>query len=221
MESATHTFLPRTMNEMYRHLSIEVDRHITPNDTEERPTWSVNDGLEKFFQAEQRDVKCEKCEEGTTATQTLTVTSQPKALILQLKRFMVKEKPRIIRSSIGIPEKSEENKEDAEVEVPVVEMIISKNKDQVVVTESFDLGRYIPQQREPYGKYKLSGIVHHHGSTPSSGHYTADAVRGDGDEKQWVSFDDGTAYPANINKILKSPHSQRTAYLLLYTMETN
>ena len=103
--SVTDAVLPRTMNEMYRHLSVEVDRHETPDDAEERPTWSVNDGLEKFFQAEQRDVKCEKCEEGTTVTQTLVVTSQPKALILQLKRFMVKEKPRIIRSSIGSSER--------------------------------------------------------------------------------------------------------------------
>ena len=209
------------MNEMYRHLSIEVDRHITPPEVEVRPTWSVNDGLKRFFQAEQRDVKCEKCEEGTTATQTLVVSSQPKALILQLKRFVIKEKPRVIRPTIRTPERCDENSAETEVESPPVEMIISKNKDQVVIPESFDLGTYTPQQRGECGEYKLSGIVHHHGSTPSSGHYTADAVRGDGDEKQWVSFDDGTAYPANISKLLKSPHNQRTAYLLLYTLEAS
>ena len=209
------------MDEMYRHLSIEVDRHEIPEDAaEDRPKWTVSDGLQKFFESEQREVKCEKCDEGTTATQTLAVISQPKALILQLKRFVVREKVRITRSYIRKNEENEENKAEAEHQSPPpVEMIISKNKDPVVVPESFDLGTYLPQQKEGAGKYKLSGIVHHHGSTPSSGHYTADAVRLDGEDTAWVSFDDGNAYPANINKVLKSPHSQRTAYMLLYTLE--
>jgi uncharacterized UBP type Zn finger protein len=65
----------RTMDEMYRHLSIEVDRHEQKED-EVRPKWTVTEGLEKFFQSDQRELKCEKCEEGTTATQTLSVTSR-------------------------------------------------------------------------------------------------------------------------------------------------
>jgi uncharacterized UBP type Zn finger protein len=63
------------MDEMYRHLSIEVDRHEQKED-EVRPKWTVTEGIEKFFQSDQREVKCEKCEEGTTATQTLSVKSR-------------------------------------------------------------------------------------------------------------------------------------------------
>lgn len=71
----TSSFLCRTMDEMYRHLSIEVDRHEQV-EGEERPKWTVKEGLQKFFQSEQREIKCEKCKEGTTATQTLFVKSR-------------------------------------------------------------------------------------------------------------------------------------------------
>jgi ubiquitin C-terminal hydrolase len=211
----------RTMNEIYRHLSIEVNRHVVPEgDVAERPLWTVNDGLQKFFASEKRDVKCEKCQHGTTATQTLAIRSQPKALILHLKRFVVREKSRITTTSHN--RRLQESRDDAAQQVqvvpPPVEMIIAKNKDQVVVAESFDLNAFVPKPTETSRKYKLSGMVHHHGSTPSSGHYTADAVRVDGDERQWVSFDDGSAWPADINKLLKSPTIQRNAYMLLYTL---
>lgn len=69
--------LGRTMDEMYRHLSIEVDRHKKLNEEdEERPKWTVSDGLTRFFRPEQRDIKCEKCEEGRTATQTTSGVSR-------------------------------------------------------------------------------------------------------------------------------------------------
>lgn len=213
-------FTTRTMNEIYRHLSIEVNRHAVPEgDAAERPLWTVHDGLQKFFASEKRDVKCEKCHDGTTATQTLAITSQPKALILHLKRFVVRERPRISASHNRKVQESNVEAPQDQVVPPPVEMIIAKNKDQVVVAESFDLNAFVPKPMETSRKYKLSGMVHHHGSTPSSGHYTADAVRVDGHERQWVSFDDGSAWPADINKVLKSPHNQRNAYMLLYTLE--
>jgi len=212
----------RNMDEMYRHLSIEVDRHEQKED-EVRPKWTVNEGIQKFFQSDQRELKCEKCEEGTTATQTLAVKSRPKALILQLKRFVVKERAQIQRPSTrkSASDHDETGNENAEEQSPLpAEMVLLKNKDPVVVDESFDLDHYLPKELKG-SKYKLSGIVHHHGGSPSSGHYTTDAVRVNSDNKtDWVSFDDGSAYEANIAKILKSPHSQRTAYLLLYTLDS-
>jgi ubiquitin C-terminal hydrolase len=48
--------------------------------------------LESFFHPEDREVKCEKCDEGQIATQTLKILSKPKALLLHLKRFIVVEK---------------------------------------------------------------------------------------------------------------------------------
>ena len=204
---------------MYRHISTEVDRQAE-DQAEDRPKWSVHDGLQKFFRAEQRDVKCEMCDEGTTATQTLLATSQPKALIIQLKRFFVKERPSTTRSYNGSSGdiEAQEKPSHAKSTPSLVEMIISKNKDQVTIEEELDFGKYVPHQKTPR-KYQLAGIIHHHGNSPSAGHYTADGLRSDGNEKQWVSFDDGSAYPANITKILNSPHSQRTAYVLLYILE--
>jgi ubiquitin C-terminal hydrolase len=138
----------------------------------------------------------------------------------------VKEKTRIQRSSVRktpteTEGKDENENEEAESTPPPVEMVMLKNKDPVVVDKTFDLDQYLPKELKGSSKYKLSGIVHHHGGSPSSGHYTTDAIRFDNkdDKTEWVTFDDGSAHEANIAKILKSPHSQRTAYLLLYTLE--
>lgn len=99
-----------------------------------------------------------------------------------------------------------------------VEMVIQKNKDPVLLERQFDLDKFLSQDCNGT-KYKLSGIIHHHGGTPSSGHYTTDAVRVDDNKEEWVSFDDGLASPKLLNKILKSPFSQRTAYMLMYSLE--
>ena len=58
----------RTKDEMYRHLSIDVDRV----DGESDP-WSVGQGVEKFFRAGKVAVSCEECKEGKTATQTQSI----------------------------------------------------------------------------------------------------------------------------------------------------
>lgn len=143
--------------------------------------------------------------------------SRPKALILHLKRFVVREKPRITRSI----HKDEDNKQaEGGVEpAPPVEMIIQKNKDQVLLEPQFDLHTFLPQDGKDSSTYKLSGIIHHHGVTPSSGHYTADGVRDDAGKEAWVSYDDGLASKKLLSKIMKSPISQRTAYMLLYRLE--
>ncbi|KAL7473332.1 hypothetical protein ACHAXS_013788 [Conticribra weissflogii] len=59
----------RSKDEMYRHLSIEVG-----NDTE-NDVWTVEQGLKQFFHSEKRDLKCEKCNDGKTATQTMEIIS--------------------------------------------------------------------------------------------------------------------------------------------------
>eukprot|EP00548_Thalassiothrix_antarctica_P019651 CAMPEP_0194195056 /NCGR_PEP_ID=MMETSP0154-20130528/75919_1 /TAXON_ID=1049557 /ORGANISM="Thalassiothrix antarctica, Strain L6-D1" /LENGTH=1062 /DNA_ID=CAMNT_0038919543 /DNA_START=418 /DNA_END=3603 /DNA_ORIENTATION=- len=222
----------RTMQEMYRHLSIEVDRHDRyPTEEEEIRKWKVEDGLKKFFDPQQLDVTCEKCKEGTTATQTqdglkkffdpqqldvtcekckegttatqtLSIASFPKALILQLKRFVVRE--RKTETGPGQP--------------PSIEMIISKNKDPVLVPPKINLARFdnsVQKQQQKNIQYKLAGIVHHHGSTPSSGHYTADVIR----KNEWISFDDWRTSSIQLGQLLEDPADQRTSYLLLYTME--
>lgn len=58
----------RSKDEMYRHLSIDVDRV-----DEESDPWSVQQGVDKFFQPDCVNVTCEKCDTGRTATQTRSI----------------------------------------------------------------------------------------------------------------------------------------------------
>ena len=55
---------------MYRHLSVDV------GEDSELDAWTVERSLKQFFQPEKREVKCEKCQSGTTATQTMEVLSR-------------------------------------------------------------------------------------------------------------------------------------------------
>ena len=55
----------RSREELYRNLSIDVSAGV-----------GVERSLEHFFQAEDIDVKCEKCKEGTSATRTIKIISR-------------------------------------------------------------------------------------------------------------------------------------------------
>ena len=56
---------------MYRHLSVDVEE-----DTAGPGVWTASRGLARFFQSERRELKCEKCDAGTTATQTSEILSR-------------------------------------------------------------------------------------------------------------------------------------------------
>ncbi len=55
---------------MYRHLSVDV------GEDSEQDVWTVERSLKQFFQPEKREIKCEKCKSGKTATQTMEVLSR-------------------------------------------------------------------------------------------------------------------------------------------------
>jgi hypothetical protein len=76
---------------MYRYLSIDIDGWDFDPQNPEACKPSVDRCLELFFSPEDREVKCEKCEVGRIATQTMTILSQPKAMLLHLKRFVMVE----------------------------------------------------------------------------------------------------------------------------------
>jgi ubiquitin C-terminal hydrolase len=63
--------------------------------------------------------------------------------------------------------------------------------------------------------YSLKSLVHHHGNTASSGHYTADALRGD----TWVSFDDGVTSETTLDDIVDTKQKQEKVYMLMYSLE--
>lgn len=103
----------------------------------------------------------------------------------------------------------------------------------VVLDPTVSLGPIVPieadkensQDDGPMAAYDVKSVVHHIGGTAWSGHYTCDAIRqsdskgGKEKSEQWVSFDDGTTSATTADGVLKSEKSQKTAYMLLYTVE--
>ncbi|KAJ1872770.1 hypothetical protein LPJ55_002854 [Coemansia sp. RSA 990] len=70
--------------------------------------------------------------------------------------------------------------------------------------------------RQRSRQYRLSGVIYHHGSDASGGHYTCDVVRA-GDE--WVRFDDvDISGLAGVDAALEEK-KDRTAYILFYTIK--
>ena len=73
--------------------------------------------------------------------------------------------------------------------------------------------RIILDQRVLLGRewYKLIGVVHHHGNSVSSGHYTADFYHAE--VLSWYHADDNVVSKVKDKKIVS-----RTAYILLYEL---
>lgn len=124
----------------------------------------------------------------------------------------------------NIRSKGEDDVTEEQKKAPRAEMTIQKIKAPVIINESVSLSQYVAKPDgdaiEIDANYGICSIIHHLGSTASSGHYTADAVRATDDTgTKWVHFDDGVATATNKERLLKSDRNQRTAYLLLYIMD--
>lgn len=63
-------FPPSHKEEMYRCLSVDIIADPTSGNA------SLECCLSGFFAPEEREIKCEKCSEGTHATQTLRIVSR-------------------------------------------------------------------------------------------------------------------------------------------------
>jgi len=214
----------RSKDELYRHLSIEVG-----NDNE-NDVWTVEQGLKQFFHSEKRDVKCEKCDDGKTATQTIEIISCPKALLLHFKRFIVTQE---LKPGNGKYDKESDGKSENKA---AFEMVLKKNKAKILLEESLSITPFIGDKvKSPEGLYRLCGVVHHIGNTASSGHYTSCAKRklavasddskaagGISDEKvaeeEWVFFDDRVGRKKSLDYVVDTEKNQRNCYLALYEL---
>ncbi|BFZ56109.1 hypothetical protein PYCC9005_003151 [Savitreella phatthalungensis] len=73
-------------------------------------------------------------------------------------------------------------------------------------------------------KYRLLGVVYHHGLSASGGHYTVDVLRQDG--KSWIHLDDTTIEPVDERDVAVAevdeerrpfvPRPNKLAYILMY-----
>jgi len=68
----------RTKDEIYRHLSVDIVSEKPEGEENETAISkaSVEKSLKAFFQPEVREIKCEKCTDGTHASQTLRILSR-------------------------------------------------------------------------------------------------------------------------------------------------
>ncbi|KAJ2702716.1 hypothetical protein H4218_000646 [Coemansia sp. IMI 209128] len=64
-------------------------------------------------------------------------------------------------------------------------------------------------------KYRLSGVIYHHGSQASGGHYTCDLLRS---ANEWLRFDDVDIGCLNSIDDALAEKKDRTAYILFYTI---
>jgi uncharacterized UBP type Zn finger protein len=190
----------RTKEEMYRYLSVDIG--TTYSEDTAKPT--VERCLESFFEPEDREIKCEMCEDGIEATQTLRILSRPRTLLIHLKRFAM----------VGTHTSGSDE----------MEIRFQKNKAAVELNDKLSLDGFLSDKATSSilsSEYSLRSIVHHIGNTADSGHYTADALRetiqNGQTVDQWVSYDDSTSIESNLDKIRNTPSNQKTAYMLLYS----
>ncbi|OJJ35681.1 hypothetical protein ASPWEDRAFT_40917 [Aspergillus wentii DTO 134E9] len=103
-----------------------------------------------------------------TATKQIFIESLPPVLILHLKRFQydnVTNGTQKIWKKIGYP---------LDLEMP--REVFPPNKRNVMMSQGG-----LP-------KYRLVGVIYHHGKSASGGHYTVDVRRQDG--REWIRLDD-------------------------------
>jgi ubiquitin C-terminal hydrolase len=211
-----HCKYTRCKEEMYRHLSIDVG-------ADEEESWSVEKGLKQFFRPEVREIKCEKCDLGMTATQTTHIIKSPEVLLLHLKRFIITQMtPRDDESAPRICVRKNKAR------VTCKDFISIEDFHEVKMSESVSAD---DNKCNPY-QYVLNGVVRHFGGSAVSGHYTADSLRikpGTSQEqqnegqvinrstKEWVSFDDSISSYSSW-KSMSSERNERSSYLFLFSL---
>ena len=104
---------------------------------------------------------------GVAATKQVTIESLPPVLILHLKRFQYDNAggTQKIWRKIGYP---------LELEIP--KEVFPQHRRAAMLAHG------------GYPKYRLIGVVYHHGKNASGGHYTVDVRRQDG--REWIRLDD-------------------------------
>lgn len=131
------------------------------------------------------------------ATKQVYIENLPPVLILHLKRFLYDNVGGTQKSwkQVGYP---------LELEIP--EQVLSPARRATALR-----------------KYKLIGVVYHHGLSASGGHYTVDVLRQD--SKSWIHLDDTSIEPVDAKDVLVNPVTEdqlafkrpnKLAYILLY-----
>ena len=89
-------------------------------------------------------------------------------------------------------------------------------QEPVIFEPTLRLDQLCPSSKD----YQLRGVVHHIGSSASSGHYTTDALRTDSNRKEnWITFDDCTTKTTTLSQVLNNERSQQNSYMIMYQQQ--
>lgn len=143
---------------------------------------------------------CNKCKKNQMATKQMEIFCAPKVLILHLKRF---KNQRNIKSKIN-----------TKVDFPIQDLCLTDYILEAALPEELlekRLQSMVPEERKekPQIIYELNGVINHHGSSLSCGHYTA-LCKNNCDGK-WYKFDDKAVYEISHQNVCTSD-----AYVLFY-----
>lgn len=227
---------------------------IAISEDENKP-WTVQETLERHFAPETLDLKCEKCP-CKKARHTTRVVKKPGALLLSFKRFVQEMPSPMVNHQDKPVDKENENVNGGSTDdtpslegerasaassaTPAAAAFVAppiiRSKVRVCLQEKVSLAPFMVKDDKADDSTPKShsfdavGVVHHIGSTPHSGHYTADAVRnrdlglfddsqlGEG-EKKWVIFDDTATTFTDKITVLEGETSQRNTYMAMYVAE--
>ena len=140
---------------------------------------TLNDCLESFRKEEVLEKEnswyCPKCQKHQEALKKMEIYRSPNVLIIQIKRFKLKETNSFFSSSY------QNKKNDCYIDYPII----------------LDLEPYICGPKTESNKYELFSISQHYGSL-SSGHYTALCKN----RGKWYSFDDESVYKEDEKAVI-------------------
>jgi len=171
---------------------------------------TVTDALSFISHTETLTDVANKNNQKVDATKQVFIESLPPVLILHLKRFYYDSREGGVRKSHKIVSYG------TELEIP---------KDCIAPTKRTGSGKHALKN-----KYRLQGVVYHHGKSATGGHYTVNVRQNSG---RWVNIDDTTITPVTAddaatdrdkeNMRLSLPSASRfegvpdkSAYLLFY-----
>ncbi|KAJ2375537.1 hypothetical protein H4S02_008196 [Coemansia sp. RSA 2611] len=128
--------------------------------------------------------------EAVAATKQIALERVPPVLVLHLKRFVfcADEGVQKVHKFIAYPE-----------ELTLAPAWLARTREAA---------------RHRDARYRLSGVIYHHGSHASGGHYTCDVRRPSG---EWVQFDDIDIGSLESVDAVLDEKPDRTAYILFYT----
>ncbi|KAJ1671564.1 hypothetical protein GGF38_000710, partial [Coemansia sp. RSA 25] len=152
---------------------------------------TIEDAFDQFVAPETIEGYMNWRGESVTATKQILLERVPPVLVLHLKRF-------VFCPNEGV------QKVHKFIEYPANLSLSAKW-----------FAKTAEATRHRNAKYKLSGVIYHHGEQASGGHYTCDLLRS---ANEWLRFDDVDIDCLSSIDDALAKKKDRTAYILFYTI---